>query len=413
MSDEELFDVLRDFVASVGLPEGHVPSTKDLSLHGRKDLANIVRRRGHKFIKELLSNSSVAVADGSATVIDGSDPQKNLDDKIDGVHIPEETGQEEKLTDLIEESTDTPLMDDGNTNGSGVNDLMEESTDIPLMDDGNTSDNSLVTKNESAATSHDQSHILMEASLQEKVENFMKYGQLDTVEDDMCGDSRLNVVKEGKSSSSADNLVESEPMMQGEEDIRSLASVSNNTRLNGTLMLQSLPAPPTLEDNVTRDIYLSVQGQTDAGFDSDVNLEGSKLENEVEINRLRHMLHQKELELSRLKEDIEKEKQGLSILQSKAESEISKAQKLISEKDVELHAAEESLSGLVEAKVQYTGEGQMVEVAGSFNGWHQIIKMEPQPSSTLLDPVGSRKSRLWSTTLWLYPGVYEVRLSMP
>lgn len=121
------------------------------------------------------------------------------------------------------------------------------------------------------------------------------------------------------------------------------------------------------------------------------------------------MLHQKELELSRLKEDIEKEKQGLSILQSKAESEISKAQKLISEKDVELHAAEESLSGLVEAKVQYTGEGQMVEVAGSFNGWHQIIKMEPQPSSTLLDPVGSRKSRLWSTTLWLYPGVYEIK----
>lgn len=40
----------------VGLPEGHIPSMKELSEHGRKDLANIVRRRGYKLIGELIGN---------------------------------------------------------------------------------------------------------------------------------------------------------------------------------------------------------------------------------------------------------------------------------------------------------------------------------------------------------------------
>jgi len=40
-------------------------------------------------------------------------------------------------------------------------------------------------------------------------------------------------------------------------------------------------------------------------------------------------------------------------LQTKAENEICKAQKLISEKDAELHAAEESLSGLVEVILSF------------------------------------------------------------
>lgn len=124
---------------------------------------------------------------------------------------------------------------------------------------------------------------------------------------------------------------------------------------------------------------------------------------------LRFINHQKELELSELKQQIEKEKLVLSVLQTKAETEISNTQKLISDKDAELHAAEESLSGLEEVQIQYWDVGESVELAGSFNGWHQRIKMDPQPASSIMDPIGSRKSRLWSTVLWLYPGIYEIK----
>lgn len=80
MNDDELCNVLREFVTSIGLPDGHVPSTKELSQHGRKDLANIVRRRGHKLIKELLANS--------AETSDQFDSLRNLNDD------QEETGGE-------------------------------------------------------------------------------------------------------------------------------------------------------------------------------------------------------------------------------------------------------------------------------------------------------------------------------
>lgn len=35
MGDDELCNALKEFVASVGLPADHVPSTKELNHHGR------------------------------------------------------------------------------------------------------------------------------------------------------------------------------------------------------------------------------------------------------------------------------------------------------------------------------------------------------------------------------------------
>ncbi|MQL93805.1 hypothetical protein Taro_026460 [Colocasia esculenta] len=92
-------------------------------------------------------------------------------------------------------------------------------------------------------------------------------------------------------------------------------------------------------------------------------------------------------------------------MQNKAKAEISKVQNIISTKDHELQAAEESLSGLKEVLIEYWGNGEIVEVAGSFNGWQQRVKMDPHTSS---NPNGTRESILWSTILWLYPGIYEV-----
>ncbi|KAH9606793.1 hypothetical protein KSS87_014820 [Heliosperma pusillum] len=355
------FNKSSEFVSSVGLPQDHVPSTKQLSQHGRKDLANIVRRRGHKLIKELLADATKPT--------DEYDAWENLDGEFRESGVDEEIGQEEKVTDYSEESID-------------------------LKNDDSPLDASLVMLPESAICSDNESPLSEESpvSLQEKVENFMKYGQLDAVEDD------------------AVNLGGRKLVIHDEEK---LPRDKSSTGLNGTLMLQRSISPPA-EEISSREIHLSTQSQQNIDFDlgmsSEVNtIQTSKMDNEVEIDRLKLMLHQKELELSRLKKDIEKEKEALSILQIKAEDEISKAQQLITEKEAELQVAEESLSGLVEAKIYYSGEGGVVEVAGSFNGWHQRIKMDPQISSVIVDPIDSRKSSLWAATLWLYPGVYEMK----
>uniref|UniRef100_A0A2K1XDI4 Uncharacterized protein n=1 Tax=Populus trichocarpa TaxID=3694 RepID=A0A2K1XDI4_POPTR len=86
----------------------------------------------------------------------------------------------------------------------------------------------------------------------------------------------------------------------------------------------------------------TVRNESPADVDQDLDVKISKKDNQIEINHLKSMPHQKELELSQLKEQIEKEKFALSASQTKAEREISKAQKLIWEKDAELLAAEES-----------------------------------------------------------------------
>ncbi|ESR41687.1 hypothetical protein CICLE_v10012080mg [Citrus x clementina] len=197
------------------------------------------------------------------------------------------------------------------------------------------------------------------ADMEEKVANFIQNGDLDIIDD-------RAMILNGSALTS--------------KQIASFATVNH----------------PLSEDH----LGTGVEG---ADFDSS---EARRRENQLEIDHLKFMLHQKEMELSRLKEQIEKEKLALSVLQTKAVTEINKAEKLISDKDEELIAAEESLSGLEVVEIQYSGDGEIVEVAGSFNGWHHRIKMDPLPSSSIIEPI---RSRLWSTVLWLYPGTYEIK----
>ncbi|KDO47124.1 hypothetical protein CISIN_1g0096331mg, partial [Citrus sinensis] len=137
------------------------------------------------------------------------------------------------------------------------------------------------------------------ADMEEKVANFIQNGDLDIIED-------RAMILNGSALTS--------------KQIASFATVNH----------------PLSEDH----LGTGVEG---ADFDSS---EARRRENQLEIDHLKFMLHQKEMELSRLKEQIEKEKLALSVLQTKAVTEINKAEKLISDKDEELIAAEESLSGL-------------------------------------------------------------------
>ncbi|RAL51646.1 hypothetical protein DM860_010364 [Cuscuta australis] len=73
----DLCNDIRDFLSVAGLPHDHIPTTNELRQHGREDLANVVRRRGYKYIRELLGSLKKS--------FDGQDEKmKNSSDDVDG-----------------------------------------------------------------------------------------------------------------------------------------------------------------------------------------------------------------------------------------------------------------------------------------------------------------------------------------
>ncbi|CAH1435392.1 unnamed protein product [Lactuca virosa] len=88
---------LREFMSDVGFPDGHVPSLKELSHHGRQDLANLVRRRGYKLIKELLAASQEVKVNDFNVDESLTDNQENTNTEED-----ESTDLDENGTKLAE-----------------------------------------------------------------------------------------------------------------------------------------------------------------------------------------------------------------------------------------------------------------------------------------------------------------------
>ncbi|MFS8005130.1 putative AMP-activated kinase, glycogen-binding protein [Helianthus anomalus] len=336
-TNADLCNDLREFISEIGLPDGHVPSLKELSQHGRQDLANIVRRRGYKLIKELLAASQeIKVSDSDAEGSLTEDKANKEEDELTG---PDENRKE--LTEYMSSSHEDMLSPHENMLGEGSTKL----------------------------------------SLQEKVAKFIQSGELEEIE--------------GSEEPSSKVLCESDSASLDLE--------------NGSVLTSQLVDSTSQLRNITSSDQVASDEAANTDKDLEVEFEMITKEDESEINRIKVMLHNKELELSQLKEQIEKNKQALSELQAKAETEISKAQKLLLDKDAELLAAEESLSGLKQVQVEYWGEGETVQVAGSFNGWHHGVTLDPQPSSNITDPVELRNTKLWRSMLWLYPGIYEIK----
>ncbi|KAL2487359.1 5'-AMP-activated protein kinase-related [Abeliophyllum distichum] len=363
-SNEDLCNDIREFLSMLGLPQTHVPSMKELSQHGRQDLANIVRRRGYKYVRHLLETST-------ETNVNGSSAEEDLTGKLEAL------GGCEDGTSLSSEAIREHSMNCMETDGQ-------------------------LNSNDQSLNSSDCSTIL---SLQEKVAQFIQNGELDVIEDGGFGITKEIVAED------VEGAIGSEDTPTPE--LASMFSSSSDSQLlngNATSSLQNQDIEhPELENSTSRNGYISTEEVTNVDRHKNEDVETQKVDNQAEVKRLKFMLHQKELELTRLKLQVEKEKLALSALQTKAEAEVSNAQKLISEKDSELHATEESLTGLKEVEIEYLGDGETVELAGSFNGWQHRIKMDLHPSSSIINPIGSRKSRIWRTVLWLYPGVYEIK----
>ncbi|XP_042409019.1 protein PTST homolog 3, chloroplastic-like isoform X7 [Zingiber officinale] len=171
-----------------------------------------------------------------------------------------------------------------------------------------------------------------------------------------------------------------------------------------------LPSISELRDNGRKDLANIVRRRgykaiTELLLNSNSAIEGDNLN---DINHLKSLLCQKETELSQLKKQIEDEKFALVNLRARVKAELGDIQCSIADKDAELRAAQEYLNGLKEVHINYRTNGQVVEVAGSFNGWQHKVRMDLDHSSECIDSPDSRKPELWSTVLWLYPGIYEV-----
>ncbi|XP_073135460.1 uncharacterized protein [Henckelia pumila] len=317
-----------------------------------EDLAHVVRRRGYKLIRQILESSATTNLIKSDIEMDKTGNLKMLGGS---------EGQNEKVGDVLSR------------------DVMEEGDLCRYQEkDGN-----LVSSDQRSLASDSKIHFI-----QEKVANFIKHGNLVGIDDDIYA-------SEGERSTESEvaHEVQNTSSDQGNNN-RLIHSSSGGETLNGNSM----------------NIYVSKEEQTPVNHKNDLDDEKMKAENLAKVNRLKVILHLKELELDQLKQQIEKEKAALSALQNNAEIEINRAQKLISEKETELYAAEGSLSGLKEVEVKYTGYGEIVELAGSFNGWHHKIKMDPPQSSSVgVGPTETRRSQLWRTVLWLYPGIYEIK----
>lgn len=383
-SNDDLCNDIREFLSSVGLPGDHVPTMKELSQHGRQDLANIVRRRGYKLVKELLVTSKQPTYECSGE--DGL-VEKSEDESLDG-----------KIIDTADDDS-----------------LPSEAS---AVDDYTNDANNDVILNFDEQNSGDQEP-LDYSSLEEKVANFIQNGELDSVED--SGFENFQRREQVEGSVGGQNVVETESATP-KEHTDLVCNGDGAEIFNGNSMAQSTQhvEHPSRQSSPMRNDSLSTEYLTMTGGRVSADAEPHNIEIQAEINHLKFMLHQKELELTHLKQQIKEEKRLLTILQAKAETEIREAQRLISEKDAELNAAEDSLSGLKEVEIQYWADGESVEVAGSFNGWHHKIKMDLQESSDpigediqassdIIDPIGMRKPRLWKTVLWLYPGIYEIK----
>ncbi|XP_074577809.1 uncharacterized protein LOC141834331 [Curcuma longa] len=150
-------------------------------------------------------------------------------------------------------------------------------------------------------------------------------------------------------------------------------------------------------------------GGEDSELCQDLTFKAYEQDYQNENNHLKNIMEQNEVELSQIKQQIEDENIALNNLYAKGTTELGDMKRKIAEKDMELQMAEENLSELIEVHIDYWTDGEIVEVAGSFNGWQHRVRMNPHPSSQHINPDGSRKPFLWTTGLWLYPGVYEIK----
>ncbi|KMZ63202.1 5'-AMP-activated protein kinase subunit beta-2 [Zostera marina] len=175
-----------------------------------------------------------------------------------------------------------------------------------------------------------------------------------------------------RSQANADDIQTEENLVENQDSLDSKTEKSSGfVKSQDTATF--LPEQTSLRDDESPGEKLPI-----SKFDVDIISESENFDEKCEINHLKKLLL------------------ALSTLKNKANTDVTYIQGLIISKDAELRAAEEGLIGLKEVQIEYHVHGECVEVTGSFNGWHHRIQMDCECDC-------------WMATLWLYPGVYEIK----
>ncbi|KAL5742994.1 hypothetical protein ACOSP7_029726 [Xanthoceras sorbifolium] len=185
-SNEELGNELREFLSSVGFPEGHVPSMKELSENGRNDLAYIVRRRGYKLIRELLTSS--IKTDTDAFIADQS-----------------LAGQDEKVNKDVEEvSSSVEVPGIGNYFGSKNSDSNLISDSHSCIEIESAANSSLKERESYTLNSQNENvdNIVEDTSLSTNVSNMKNLSSGSSTEEDLNPDDSILLPIESSSDSS-------------------------------------------------------------------------------------------------------------------------------------------------------------------------------------------------------------------
>lgn len=393
--DTQLRKDLQLFLSSEGLPLDKVPSTKELSTGGREDLAKRVRRRGYKAIQALLADSNLE----SGTAYLGNE-----------VHNAEGSFKEPlEGAPLTTSSVHKPLLIACAPTDTGQAVLSSLGTDIIDLQEGIKLETELKDKillGESVIEKEAEEELHMKAA------EFVRTGKLDQVPDFNEEEDDDNDVECMEVSSDEEEI----PGQQDEQIKSEVIAAEKAARLRAKLLpFVNIASDQTKIHQPKNQGVVSVIDSLQKSKVLEVDQESTQIMpqttsgTDMELQRIKAALISKEKELGEVSRDLVETKAQLALVQAKATAEGAQARQLALEKDIRLKSADLALANLKRAQVEYWGEGGRVELAGSFNGWQHFIHMEPDPTSEIIKPDGSRGPMMWESELWLYPGVYEIK----
>lgn len=447
-SNVDLRKELQDFISEFDLPSDSVPSLKQLSHHGRQDLANIVRRRGYKAVAQLLSDP------GDICITESTGMQKM--NNCDTASI--EKGDKEPDPSPSVQLSVVPLHDTVGTSGTNYTSLIKENNyfqeqnsnfgiqnyqqECPAADHYFTTYTKAIDIVDSNSNySLNSSYI----SLREKAAEFIQTGEFQDIDGEEENEEHQDEEENNQSISQAYDLVGSHPLIPNGDDGKASYGPSGTDSsipsISGRLVVKKsayesydwsdgspLTSNGMAADDAafwTNEVQPFFSEKSPTSFDRKLNdnsqfnvdkiPEGLAIQSAgtrqtaMELHHFKSILHTKELELAKLKQELEKEKAALYLIQLKAMEEVVRVKEIASQKESQLSGADQALSDLKQVRIEYWGHGQNVELTGSFNGWQHHIPMKPDPASEIQNAGGERGQLMWSTELWLYPGNYEIK----
>ncbi|KAL2612115.1 hypothetical protein R1flu_023807 [Riccia fluitans] len=450
-SDLKLVRELKEFINTFDLPPTEVPTTKELMRNGRQDLANAVRRRGYKTVAGLLGFALEVEAAGIYSV----DVAKGIEFRSTARYVSEHgvlgnsSGDVQQMSNTGDDESEvlvpvggggsrslSPgilLEDSAKSNGFAShteNDFRKSSAGTQALAPGVLSPEQvghLGRTFRSKRGDHIQRQLNLvkgggktfdllqnfDVDTEGKNDNFEEDGEVSPggyTEDEHEDDDEDD---EDDGSSIEGPVAHTDARFDSVEDIAAKKAAILRSRIleyfdsrKGDSM-----KPETIQDGwLPRQVALEQEDSVVEAHKKDVELESSqRLEGEKELERIRNLLREREEVLAEVTKELEEAKAQFSLARAKATAELVHATQLAAEREARLQAAEGALSSLKQVHLEWWGEAKHVELAGTFNGWQHRILMEPDPTSEIPKPDGSRGQMMWGTHLYLYPGVYEIK----